>query len=353
MNSDFPVDQQLQVFLKCLQTQLPPDGLYTDDSHFLPLHNQLHNRLPQIVDHDSDCSTRSSTSDENDFGCSNFHSPADTPPDSPNDDSHFKVEGSLVQRRFEKRSRSEFDIPPENIEELLEEADLKRKRLARKAELARVSRKRKKMRIDELEGEVAELKQELERERKRTRNLEENARASTDLSSCAPAALSVNAQLSQAIGALTGQGGVVPDPALIQGFYSAYRNKVAENSSHLDALRQCGQPCLPVQFLQWVLSQNDKFYEDPNGLWASLFAQEVGASAEQLNSLRSLRRDPAAPTLTHVQAAANHLDVLLRGHMAESTSTVEKMMGILSPKQLRAFFQWVDRFGPVCVKINL
>jgi hypothetical protein len=66
-------------------------------------------------------------------------------------------------------------LPPESIEELLEEADLKRRRLARKAELARASRKQKKEAIEDLQREVAELQQELEHERQRTRHAQHEA----------------------------------------------------------------------------------------------------------------------------------------------------------------------------------
>lgn len=52
-------------------------------------------------------------------------------------------------------------MDPGTIKDLLVESDLKRKRLARKAELARVSRKKKKARMGDLEEEVSKLQSEI------------------------------------------------------------------------------------------------------------------------------------------------------------------------------------------------
>ena len=59
------------------------------------------------------------------------------------------------------------------VQRLLREETLKKKRLARKAELARLSRKRKRERLEELEDEVARLKEQLHEAQERERVLRE------------------------------------------------------------------------------------------------------------------------------------------------------------------------------------
>jgi hypothetical protein len=59
------------------------------------------------------------------------------------------------------------------LNSLLKEHETQKQRLARKAELARLSRKRKKTRMSDLEMQLSEMRQELERERKRRKAVEE------------------------------------------------------------------------------------------------------------------------------------------------------------------------------------
>jgi len=42
-------------------------------------------------------------------------------------------------------------------------------------------------------------------------------------------------------------------------------------SSHLSSLSQSLSPCLPLQFLSWLLNQSDAVHEKPNSLFSSLF----------------------------------------------------------------------------------
>lgn len=60
-----------------------------------------------------------------------------------------------------RRELNEITLDADEIQELLSEAELKRQRLARKAELARRSRQRNKCRIQQLEAEVRGLRQAL------------------------------------------------------------------------------------------------------------------------------------------------------------------------------------------------
>ena len=365
MNTELLPTDQLQTFFTCLSNQFPSNGsMYRENEalSFLPLASpgfdsdtssvhspnspgysddgHTHTVVPKIFSMENPCDVIN-----------------ESPSTAPLKLSHTTRKNLVVDSQKQSASLS---LPPESIEELLEEADLKRKRLARKAELARVSRKRKKQRIEELEDEVADLKRQLEHERKRAKTTHE-AQLKREVLQPAPSpgsiALQTEEQLTASIAAMIKGSSDEPAPALLRGFYEAFKQKVKMNTTHLDLLSKGSRPCLPLRFVQWLMSQSDKFYSDPNGLWTSLLAQEVGATPEQLAMLGDLRgelqRSSPAPAWAEVEAAASHFDKLLRSHMSASTQSLERFMGILSPAQLVSFFKWVDRFGGVCVKINL
>lgn len=371
MNADMLPADQLQTFLTCLSNPFPSDGsIYREDDEslsFLPLSSPG-------FDHESDSSSvHSPNSHTYDDGPMKLNLPP-FPMDSPDvvtDGPKMSQSGrGLIRKQLASSAESTKGVllPPESIEELLEEADLKRKRLARKAELARVSRKRKKMRIEELEGEVAELKRELERERKRSRQIREQKVerevAQPNKIKSVPSANSsqeAEKRMTEAVSAMVkGPTGTSNEAQLVRGFYEAFKHKVEVNTTHLDLLGKGARPCMPLRFVQWLMAQGDKFYKDPNGLWNSLLAQEVGASPEQLSKLQNLRKElvasegaTSAPAWAEIEQAAARFDQLLRSHMACSSQSLERFMDILTPEQLVAFFKWVDRFGGVCIKINL
>lgn len=193
-------EEQMHVFLSCLQSQLPnsESECMLPDNHngtsFMTLPSCSPSTPP--IDTDSDGSL---TSDSHRFAESPLTGPLDgwqakMHTDSKKNNKNNKrrklqnqilgkgvLEAVPSFRSFPdplqraKQALAQHCLPgktvtlsSESVTELLEEADLKRKRLARKAELARVSRKRKKMRIEELEADVARLRAELEQERKRS-----------------------------------------------------------------------------------------------------------------------------------------------------------------------------------------
>lgn len=201
--------------------------------------------------------------------------------------------------------------------------DVKRKRLARKAELAREGRKRKKERIAELEKQLADMQLELDREKMRSQ-----------------AALSATGARARAAAI-----GSVPQATLLAG--SANSQKYTVNN--LQSLH----PCLFVRFLQWILNQNNDFYCDPTSLWFSLFLQEVRVSADQFDQLFNLHQDCVEMSLSSLGS-----DVFepapdpLRQSLHQSTQLLQSFMHILTPPQLIVFFQWVERYGDVCLKIN-
>jgi hypothetical protein len=55
--------------------------------------------------------------------------------------------------------------------------------------------------------------------------------------------------------------------------------------NHVDAAVGVIVPSMPLRFLEWSLTQNDKFYSDPNGLWHCLWAKTLALTNEQVISL--------------------------------------------------------------------
>lgn len=268
-----------------------------------------------------------------------------------------------------KRDRQERDQeltavsnPP--LEELLEEADLKRKRLARKAELARLSRKRKKTRVSELESEVAQLKEELSRERAKVTELE-NERLKRMISSSQGENSSTN--LDDRLKAKFLELCQVPlekasaNPAVVQtavqDFVDAYKSKSACNGLQMAGFEKSFSSCVATNFVRWVLNQGDRFYnvENPSGLWSSLFKSDLGCSPEQLQKFLDLRTNIQGKLRewSEVETAFRKLSPLMRSYFNESAATLESFVSLMTPAQSVQFFQWVDKFGEVCVKINV
>jgi DNA-binding transcriptional MerR regulator len=103
------------------------------------------------------------------------------------------------------------------------------------------------------------------------------------------------------------------------------------------------------------MSQNDKFCQDPSGLWNSLFCVEIGCTVDQIKELMALRTTvkKQSKNAGHVEKAYNKLTQALTRQLHQSNDNLTKLRSIFTPLQLAKYFEWVHRFGPVCVKINL
>lgn len=199
--------------------------------------------------------------------------------------------------------------------------DLKRKRLARKAELAREGRKRKKERITELEKQLADMQLELDREKRRNH-------------------AAINVTSSGADRAKASIGGILQTIPL--GSACAQMYNVNVQSVH---------PCLFIRFLQWILTQHNNFYCDPASLWFSLFLQEVRVSANQFDQLFNLHQeciDTSFSSFSGLDEQSHFLNQTLH----HPTHMLQRFMHILTSPQLIVFFQWVERYGDVCLKIK-
>jgi len=117
-------------------------------------------------------------------------------------------------------------------------------------------------------------------------------------------------------------------------------------------------PVLPLHFVSWVLSQNDKFYTDASGLWHTVFRHELGLTNEQMTDLLALRAVFKQRNLSsqaqqaELDAAYRQFSVAMRRQMSDSQSNFDRVRAILTSDQLAKFFKWVNTFGHVCIKIN-
>jgi len=241
------------------------------------------------------------------------------------------------------------------VVQLLQEQNVKKRRLARKAELARESRRRKKVRMAELEVEVDGLKAELARLKRATeaagqRAREEAAKAQIRVSS-APDTVATEApvkkpeEVAMVVNSSDVQDeGVAEQPALVLS------EDPCENTSFKQLLNALS-PSLSLRFLGWVLGQTEKFYQDPDGLWVQIFAREVGLSTQQMTGMVALRSQKLKTGIMQDVRAR------LAGYLAErdrcGEDTLGKLESILTPKQMRKLHAWIENFGSVCIKINI
>lgn len=270
--------------------------------------------------------------------------------------------GSNYAASKKRKFDSTRNVP---LQELLEEADLKRKRLARKAELARLSRKRKKTKVSELEQEVQQLKTELERERTKVMELE-NKRLKQLINTASSqqgnqGAANLDQRLQSKFKSICQLHTSEPTAdkktvdLVIQDFLDTHASKNAGKAVHVAGFENSLGSCVVSSFLRWVMNQNDKFYLDPSGLWFSLFTQDLKCSPAQIQKLMGFREKMKGKLQEWNEAAAafKKLCPLLRSYYGESAETLNSFVQLLEPSQVVNFFKWVEKFGEVCVKIKV
>jgi len=224
---------------------------------------------------------------------------------------------------------------------LLDEVESKKRRLARKAELARMSRKRKKTRMGDLEAEVQRLQQEIHMLKKQKNGAHGNGnnnnayvaamnmiKSSDESDSVVPvndevteqgvnSAINhvINTYYANANGGNSVNGGN-SDGAVEDGVKKCIDELVLQHTSyvqsgerHLHAIQHHIQPIVPLDFLTWICctqDDNNSPYQynvvrnanggvtisnntNNNTLWHSLFVDELGLDGEQMKDLMSVK----------------------------------------------------------------
>lgn len=269
-----------------------------------------------------------------------------------------KRDGLMIPQVDSPTAPNLIQYPAGHLQELLKNQEEKRKKLKRKAELARLSRRKKKQRMGDLEVQVEELK-------KKVKALEsENTalRASVD---AAPAT-----KTNQAVQIKTEHG---PDDSLqkllgdlptkpssmadhVAKLSSAFKMRAEVAKASLQCLEESLAPSLPLQFLDWIMSQRDSFYEDSEGLFLSLFRDELKATSSQLKKLLEMRStlSPEKPSPIPARSSVTHLLELLKNDKSmQQAQRFDEFCSIWKPLQVVEYIRWVQKFGQVCIKIKV
>jgi hypothetical protein len=164
------------------------------------------------------------------------------------------------------------------------------------------------------------------------------------------------------------------------------RSKGDAAVTQMDSLERLLEQPLPIRFLEWAMTQADKFYMDPSGLWNTLFRREVRLSNEQMAALLAMRSEVLAQRLRLAQARAQLaaagttgagagagagsasaaasaapslqqmfavFSQLTRLQMQHAEANTQQLRAIMSPMQIARYFDWVQRFGAICIQINV
>jgi len=274
------------------------------------------------------------------------------------------------------------------ISALISEAAIKRVRLARKAELARLSRCKKKSRLNELEEEnqrlkimIDELKQQQlalteEQIKFKTEGAANTSNTVEDKSSDSVKVTSesVVQSLDECVDRLLDFCKSPASAHLIplqikQLFAVQHGNKILLNAA-ISILNSVRNRILPIysSFLIWILSRNDYFVNDPAGLWKELWSDYLKISPGQMTKLMELRaklqkqfQNQTSPLSAKPAKFVNdqssndqfsHVVNELVSQQVQSSDNLQFLADLLTPDQLIAYFHWVKQFGHVCIKIN-
>jgi len=221
-----------------------------------------------------------------------------------------------------------------------------KKRLARKAELARESRRRKKFYIQDLENKVKQL----------TRKNEEYQRMYTNVTAIETSKEKEREAAQQRIRQRLSELVQKPDmdediraelSHLVKQFVVNSRERQSGVEYHMERVQNSLVLGPQLKFALWGLSQLDDFYEQPEGLWKSVMGKHVGVSPSQLEALKSKR-----PVIRKERKKFSEMEgnlKRLRTQISEQLTSINKELDeiqkILTPLQLAKFHMWVENNG--------
>lgn len=283
--------------------------------------------------------------------------------------------GSFRANRPEIASNS-VPVDPSTYEELLKEQDVKKSRLARKAELARLSRKRKKSALEFLESEVSRLQEELAEERKMARIAEEkltqlqgdsfkvsgktaasDSAAGDNIAAAGTQPLDEQVkQVSTSLRAMVqkGQANSADAKEAVCQLYNVFKLQSLNSASNLARVKKDLELSLPLRFLEWAMNQPEKFFQDTNGLWRTLWLTDIGLTPSQFEQLVSLRNafQSQKSAQAEIEKSYAALCQLVESQLVNSSRSLDSICSLLTPEQLAKFLAWVETFGSICIRIS-
>lgn len=246
-------------------------------------------------------------------------------------------------------------LPPEERERM-------KKRLARKAELARASRRRKKAFVQDLENKVKILGQkveELQRKLQHAQNNNNNSQNGGNVNNSnsdnpfshkererANSQLNIRRRLAEMVEhpEQLDDKGQRELTFAIQKFVENSRARQASVDIYLEKATDALAPGLQVKFVLWGLDQNEDFYTQP-GLWQSLMLKEVGVTEEQMIRIKAHREaiHQERQMLAHCEKSLRELRNNVQVHTTSLNRKMDALQSILSPWQLAKFYVWVEK----------
>jgi len=258
-----------------------------------------------------------------------------------------------------------FSSTEENNEPHADDSEeTKRRKLARKAELARLSRKRKKTRLTDLEGEVRRLEEELEQVKRgkhvhAVTTLSANIMAEADqqaehrMREVTQAMVhAVESGVVQATAAAAASQPAARCPTLtgidmvsrsqptaltplIDGFMAAYNAQQANCTKHLEQMQlHHMQPSPTLDALHRLLKQSQ---ESSGDLWNSVLCRELNLSGDsrELRELNALRLSLSAQHCFdgEVARALTKLSQLMLKRQTQQNKNLNRIRAILSEEQ--------------------
>jgi len=223
-----------------------------------------------------------------------------------------------------------------------------KKRLARKAELARASRRRKKLYIQDLENKVKTLGKKVEELQQREAKAQARhipVHVTQEEKKRKERQQSIRKKLDELVQRKTHDKQSIEQIGnLIKRFALNSRERQSAADFYLDRVQECLVPGLQVKFALWGLNQSDEFYSQPGGLWQSLMAKEVGLSVEQMDFLKSKRLNmrQERQALHECERLVTQLRSKINQHLQSLNYQMDEVQKSMAPLQLAKFHMWVE-----------
>lgn len=208
-------------------------------------------------------------------------------------------------------------------------------KLVRKAELARESRKKKKLLLQEMKEHAEMLTLRISELESKLRN-DGKQKPEKETHSCQQ---NVSVKSLKDIDQMEERQIV----SIIQSFIGSNLQKKHEIEFLLTKGLQYLEPSSQEKFIMWALDQKESFYIG-NGLWNSLLVNELGMSAKEINAIRSqqeaLQKDKR--DYKNLQDWVSRIKEEVENYYLKLNTIIDKMGKILTPRQLAKFIIWVE-----------
>lgn len=250
-------------------------------------------------------------------------------------------------------------------------------RLARKAELARASRKRKKLYVKDLEEKVRRLQARVDEMKNQQLEMSVSKQkdprgelSATDLLAQVEAERRASIErkrmeIRTEINVLVSLSAIAPldrtQVSQLKDLLRQLNETLRENYTiakyYLDKLEEVMEPSTQVKFALIGMDQSDDFYgtnseADVGNLWNTVMATEVGLSSAQISELMEHR-----PHLINQRVVLGRCNMLLaqlkdmfNAHTSTLPRKMNEMQAIYTPVQLAKYYMWVER-NQWCMKM--